>query len=569
MSDPVYDPIAAFAGTLQALGVRDVVISPGSRSTPLSVAFHAHPGLRTHIQLDERSAGFFALGQARLSGRPSVLICTSGTAAANYLPAVVEANHAGVPLIVCTADRPPELRDWGAGQTIDQVNLFGSNVRWFADLPVPSEWTEAGAGLAARRAWAQANGSRRGPVHLNWPLRQPLEPIGAIPCRQFATDTVVPLVAAPYDLSSLLHGRGLIVVGPDAASGLSGQQELADHLVAVAQARGWPIVGEPLSQIRRHQGPVIANAEQLFATGLVDDLRPDVVVQVGASPTTKPLRLWLERVRPERVVLVDPEQRWHDPSSLSTDQLAIDPISAVGWFPTNPEPSADDDQNWLTEWCRRDDQAGKAIDAVLAVSPTRSSASVVRDLVAGVPAGSLVVTSNSMPVRDLDSFVPAGTPLGFLGNRGTSGIDGIPSTALGCATQTDVPVVVFTGDLALLHDVGGLLAGQRAGVHLTVVCIDNDGGAIFSMLPIHQQAEAVDYETLFRTRHGVDLAELDGLAGVRVHTVDAGDDLAELVAECVQRTTPGVDVVLVTIEPDGDMALRRACRDAVNETAGS
>jgi 2-succinyl-5-enolpyruvyl-6-hydroxy-3-cyclohexene-1-carboxylate synthase len=193
----------------------------------------------------------------------------------------------------------------------------------------------------------------------------------------------------------------------------------------------------------------------------------------------------------------------------------------------------------------------------------------VRDLVAGVPAGSLVVTSNSMPVRDLDSFVPAGTPLGFLGNRGASGIDGIPSTALGCATQTDVPVVVFTGDLALLHDVGGLLAGQRAGVHLTVVCIDNDGGAIFSMLPIHQQAEAVDYETLFRTRHGVDLAELDGLAGVRVHTVDAGDDLAELVAECVQRTTPGVDVVLVTIEPDGDMALRRACRDAVNETAGS
>ena len=198
VSDPVYGPIAAFAGQLAALGVRDVVISPGSRSTPLSLAFHAHPALRTHIQLDERSAGFFALGQAKASGRPSVLICTSGTAAANYLPAVVEANHACVPMIVCTADRPPELRGWGAGQTIDQVGMYTTNVRWAADLPVPSDWSEPAARLAATRAFESSVGAGRGPVHLNWPLRKPLEPVDGVPVREYPTpDDRLSFASAP------------------------------------------------------------------------------------------------------------------------------------------------------------------------------------------------------------------------------------------------------------------------------------------------------------------------------------------------------------------------------------
>ena len=220
MTDPVYDPIAAFAGTLASLGVRDVVISPGSRSTPLAVTFHAHPALRTHIQLDERSAAFFALGQARASGRPSVLICTSGTAAANYLPAVVEANHSCVPMIVCSADRPPELRDWGAGQTIDQVGIYGTNVRWFADLPVPSDWSESAARLTAMRAHDAAIGPRRGPVHLNWPLRKPLEPVAEVPIRSYetaATSTTEPR-STPAD--GLFDGDGVIVLGPDAANGI-------------------------------------------------------------------------------------------------------------------------------------------------------------------------------------------------------------------------------------------------------------------------------------------------------------------------------------------------------------
>lgn len=568
MTDPVYDPIAAFAGTLAGLGVRDVVISPGSRSTPLAVTFHAHPDLRTHIQLDERSAGFFALGQARHSGRPSVLICTSGTAVANYLPAVVEAHHAGVPMIVCTADRPPELRHWGAGQTINQVNVFGDAVRWFADLPIPSEWDEGRAGLAARRAWSLANGSRRGPVHLNWPLREPLEPVGPVPVRHPVIGPAAPLATGPADLSSLMEGRGLIVVGPDAASGLAAQQELADHLVAVAEARGWPIIGEPLSQIRRHHGPVVDQAEALLAAGAVDDLRPDVVIRVGASPTTKPLRLWLERIRPPRLVLIDPEQRWHDPSALSSDQLAVDPLSATGWFPDPAQPLDSEQQWWRDQWRTRNAVAAEAVAGLLDSEREPSSASVVRAMAAGLPAEAVLVTSNSMPVRDLDTFLPAGTALGFLGNRGASGIDGIPSTASGVASTSEQPVAVLTGDLALLHDVGGLMAVGRAGVQLTVVCIDNDGGAIFSMLPIHQQAEAVDFETLFRTRHHCDLAELDGLSGIRVHPVGQPADLAAVVATCAGSETPGVDLVLVSIDPDHDMAVRRACRAAVAAAIG-
>ena len=232
-TDPVYGPIAAFAGQLAAHGVRDIVVSPGSRSTPLAVAFHAHPELRTHIQLDERSAGFFALGQAKASGRPSVLICTSGTAAANYLPAVVEANHACVPMIVCTADRPPELRGWGAGQTIDQVNMFTTNVRWATDLPVPSDWSESAARMAATRAFDTSTGDGRGPVHLNWPLRKPLEPVDGVPVRCFdPVDDGPGLWSSTGEPFSAIEGveKGVILVGPDAAPGIKAGFRLADAI---------------------------------------------------------------------------------------------------------------------------------------------------------------------------------------------------------------------------------------------------------------------------------------------------------------------------------------------------
>ena len=558
MTDPVYDPIAAFAGTLAALGVRDMVVSPGSRSTPLAVTFHAHPDLRTHVQLDERSAGFFALGQARASGRPSVLICTSGTAAANYLPAVVEANHACVPLIVCTADRPPELRDWGAGQTIDQVAMFGTNVRWAADLPVPSDWSEPAARLAAARAHELSTGPRRGPVHLNWPLRKPLEPVGEVPVR-------MPTVAAPASarpapvttgIGALLEGDGVVVVGPDAAAGIGAQRAVAEAALEFGAVMGWPVIGEPLSQVRR--GHAIATAPHLLAHPTAAGLRPDVVLRIGAAPMTAAVAGWLERVRPERVALVDAEQRWHDPSFATThhvDAPALAVLEARG-RPASPE--------WGARWRALDTAAKAAADAVLA-GVDRSSASVVRDLCSALPADAVVMSSNSMPPRDLDAHVPASTPLAFVGNRGAAGIDGITSTALGIATQVAEPVVLFTGDLALLHDIGGLLGVQRARERLTVLCIDNDGGQIFSMLPIHGRIDPADYETIFRTPHGVDLRGLQGLAGIDVTVVDDGDELVPVLRAATAKTAPGVDLIIVPIDPDHDMAVRAAVRDAIGE----
>ncbi|MEM8706020.1 MAG: thiamine pyrophosphate-dependent enzyme, partial [Actinomycetota bacterium] len=300
---------------------------------------------------------------------------------------------------------------------------------------------------------------------------------------------------------------------------------------------------------------------------VLDELRPDLVLRFGGATTAAPLNQWLSRVRPERVVLVDPEQRWHDASFTTTDHLAVAPstvlataISVVGDRPAN---------DWLARWRALDTAAGAAVTATLA-DASRTSGSVVRDLCAvGDDTGLHVMSSNSMPPRDLDSFVPAGTHVAFVGNRGAAGIDGITSTALGVATQVDGPVVVFTGDLALLHDIGGLLGVQRAGERLTVLCIDNDGGQIFSMLPIHGRIDPADYETIFRTPHGVDLAALDGLAGIDVTVVGDDDDLTAVLRSAVAKTEPGVDLVLVPIDPDHDMDARRRIRAAVGEAIGA
>ncbi|MCY4666248.1 MAG: 2-succinyl-5-enolpyruvyl-6-hydroxy-3-cyclohexene-1-carboxylic-acid synthase, partial [Acidimicrobiaceae bacterium] len=328
MTEPVYDVVAAFVARLAAFGVTEAVISPGSRSTPLTLCFDAQPRIRTWIQLDERSAGFFALGLGRATGRPAVLVCTSGTAAANYLPAVVEASHAGVPMIVCTADRPPELRGWGSPQTIDQVGLYGTAVRWSIDLPVPDEASvDASAGWADT-ALARASGSDPGPVHLNWPLREPLEPSSTVPVpgQPAAAVDAGHMSGAEdpgpskelSDLAEIVAGceRGVVVAGPWPGGGLDRERRWAAHVKRFAAWAGWPVIGEPISHIRGGSragglegGPrcVVAGADHLLADeALAEALRPDVAVLAGRTVTTKPVRLWLERTRPRHVVLIDP-----------------------------------------------------------------------------------------------------------------------------------------------------------------------------------------------------------------------------------------------------------------------
>lgn len=567
--DPAYDVVAEFAAGLVESGVTDVVISPGSRSTPLSITLHAQPGLTTWIQIDERAAGFFALGQARATGRPSVLVCTSGTAAANYLPAVVEANHAGVPLIVCTADRPPELRGWGAGQTIDQVGIFTTNTRWAVDLPVAGEWTPAMARIAARRAVDAAIGLAPGPVHLNWPFREPLEPVAGVPVVAATPRPAPESVPTGAACPAIVPGRrGVVVVGPDADSGPGRRREIVDAALALGAAAGWPVIGEPVAGVRRVGGvPAdavrVAHADHLLKVDeIAAALCPEVVVRVGGSPTTKPVRRWLERHRPD-VVLLDPARRWNDASFTVAHHIGGDVAATLARFATDATATGTDTGAWIERWRVLEQEAADVVAARI-FDGGLLSAAVTRLLAGTVPDGTLVMTSNSMPVRDLDSFVPLDGPLvEFVGNRGASGIDGITSSALGIASRHDGPVVLYTGDLALLHDLGALFGAARAGLRLTVVCVDNDGGGIFSMLPIADRGAEVDFETLFRTPHGLDLAGFSGIGGVTVHTVEAVDAFREQLTESVASTTPGIDILLVPVDRDADVAHRRAITAAV------
>lgn len=656
MSEHAYATVAAFASRLVALGVTDAVISPGSRSAPLALCFHACGGLRTRVQIDERSAGFFALGLGRATGRPAVLVCTSGTAAANYLPAVIEAHHAGVPLIACTADRPPERRGWGEPQTIDQVGLYRPVGHWDCDLPVPDRSTIAAAPGWAETAFAAAVGPDPGPVHLNWPFREPLEPpadgewlpenseapatvpfetaadsahlpsatgTGPGPLLSETADSArppsatgtgpespetgpttgahsVPAGLEHRELAELIEGcdRGVVVAGPWPAGGLEAERAWAAAAAELAARAGWPLIGEPIAHVRgpgRRAGAcVVTTADHLLSDeALGDELRPDAVVMVGRTPTTKPVRLWLERTRPDHVVLIDPADRRHRaaPALRLTghipappDRLRLELPPAVEPSPSRPRsaagrpapspgpaPAAEPSQSrrdWLATWDRLESRARSALGREIAAGPLLS-ALTARTVVASLPAGSVLLASNSLPVRDLDAFVPDTGAVTVVGNRGASGIDGTVSTALGLAAADPArPAALYTGDLALLHDLSGLAAAARLGLHLTVVCIDNGGGGIFSLLPVADRIDPDDFDTLFRTPHGADFADLHGFAGIRVRRAASAEALAAAVrGAAAPDRAPGVDLVVVPVDGDADTAQRRALTAAALKAA--
>ena len=591
MTDPVYDVVAAFAARLASLGVTDAVISPGSRSAPLALCFHAQPRIRTWIQLDERAAGFFALGLGRATGRPAVLVCTSGTAAANYLPAVVEASHAGVPVVVCTADRPPELRGWGSPQTIDQVGLYGTAARWSVDLPVPDD---AGvvASPGAAIGWAEtavefASGHDPGPVHLNWPLREPLEPLSVVPAPSAGAAATAgdtgrddDRVPAPElgDLAEIVagHERGVVIAGPWPAGGLDRELEWTAEAGRFAAWAGWPLIGEPITHVRgrsnRDRGEalpacVVASAEHLLADGdLAEALRPDAAVLVGRTVTTKPVRQWLERTRPRHVVLVDPEDRWERAVFRLTGHVPGS-VESLRSITARAAPAGRDAPGgWLDTWAKLDAAARGVVEA--ADRGELLSARAARALVGALPDDAVLVATNSLPVRDLDAFVFDTGSVVCCANRGAAGIDGSASTALGiAAADPSRPVALYTGDLALLHDLSGLTAAARLGLHLITVCVDNDGGEIFSLLPVADRVPADHFEQLFRTPHGLDLSRLDGLGGIRARRVGTAADLSEAVGAAAATRAPGVDLFVIEVSRDGDVAQRRSLTAAAQEAA--
>lgn len=585
-ADPeaVADFMGRFFGALVDSGVAEICISPGSRSTPLAVGALRTTGLRIRSIVDERSAGFFALGLARQSQAPVALICTSGTAAANYLPAVVEAHHARIPLLVLTADRPPELRDWGAGQTIDQVGIYGTAVRRFVDVPPPVSGPHAlrYAGSLASRAVADSVSGPAGPVHLNFPLREPLEPPRLNSPTEKERDTtgpirvrVSPSVRAPDPghLRALVSQtgecpRGLISCGPRAPD------VAAEAAIARLSSRtGWPILADPTSQMRRgaHSGEAVVLAHSdlwLRDPEVASALAPDVVVRFGDSPVSKSLRRALARRPPDHFVLVDPDGVFHDPDHLASEVIRADPRSLCDrWLEQLGEAEQGEAAAAYSRTCRRVDTAvARALSESLETDAELLEPHVARVLTEVLPAEATLMVSNSMPIRDLDAFLPqSARPLRVLSQRGASGIDGLVSGAAGASAADLGPVVLFTGDLALLHDVGGLLTARDHALSLTLVIIENNGGGIFSFLPVAEQADEVDFERLFRTPHNLNLAHAAELYGATFQRVRDASSLSAAVRARVGA--PGVHMIEVPVEPESNLKCFRQAAALASSTA--
>jgi 2-succinyl-5-enolpyruvyl-6-hydroxy-3-cyclohexene-1-carboxylate synthase len=547
-------------------GVTQACLSPGSRSTPLALALARDQRIRLHVHLDERSCAYFALGAASASRRPAIVLGTSGTATANFHPAVLEAYHARVPLVVCTADRPPELRDTGAGQTVDQVGLYGGAVAWSCDVGVPED--RPGAGHAwrsvAARAVAEATGPPAGPVHLNLAFREPLVPTGAAlveargrtdgrPWTTVATAAAAPAPAVVEALTEAVRStpRGMLVAG----WGAGVRPRVAGRFAA---ATGWPVLADPLSGLRVGSHAVSTYDALLRAPGFAAGQRPDLVVRVGAALTGKTATAWLDPSVPQ--VLVDPHGSWFDPMRAARERLAVDAdalLCAVTDRLGRPRGSA-----WLESWVAAERVARGALDELLDGWDEPFEGRVARDVVDALPDDSTLAVASSMPVRDVESFARPRSGVRLLANRGVSGIDGFVSTVLGAAAVREPgggPVVALLGDLCLLHDGNGLLGAGERGIDATLVVLDNDGGGIFSFLP---QADLPEhFEPLFGTPHGIDLGALARVHGLPVDRVDRAADVVPAVTAAIAGG--GVQLVIVPTERADNARRHREVWEAV------
>jgi 2-succinyl-5-enolpyruvyl-6-hydroxy-3-cyclohexene-1-carboxylate synthase len=546
-----YAPLQALADELVRCGMTHAVTCPGSRNAPLIYALAETEGLHAVSVLDERSAGFMALGIAKASGRPVAITCTSGTAAANLMPAVVEAYEARVPLIVLTADRPPELRDTGAGQAIDQIKLYGSAAKWFVEAGNHEPGRDAAIyhRALACRAWATAAGGRPGPVHLNFPLREPLAPSpedltaedwegrsGGKPWVEFWQP---PASAAAGLAADIAHPRAVLVCGPGT--------DLAaiEPATALAAATGWPILAEPTSGLRcgaHDRSHVIAHYDVLLRDERWADAHlPQLAIRIGDTPTSKPLRAWLAKT--EQLVL-DPYATWHEPTRAAQWIAAADPaFTFAELVEMIAVPKA---PRWLEEWRAADELVTPALgEAADPLEPKIWAA-----LATSLPDAATVWVSSSMPIRDVETFFPSvSNSIRFLANRGANGIDGVVSSAAGAALAAGGRAWLLTGELALLHDLGGLLAASRAGAELTIVCANNGGGNIFDFLPLAQHGAGETFEHHVITPSGVDLAQVAALAGMQHRTASTPDEVREATAE------PGL--VEIRTEREGNVRAHR------------
>jgi 2-succinyl-5-enolpyruvyl-6-hydroxy-3-cyclohexene-1-carboxylate synthase len=536
-------------------GMRHACVSPGSRSTPITLALARHPAITVHVHLDERSGAFFALGLAKARREPVAVACTSGTAAAELFPAVVEASQSRLPLMLLTADRPPRLRGTGANQTIDQVELYGTFVRWFAEAPVPSDdgdvsaWATIGS-LTVATACGLAPGDARvhppGPVQIDCPFEEPLVPSDATAYPRSATPEPSPRLSAFADMHvPEIEGRlreaarGLIVVG--------GTDRPQEAILDLAGAFGVPVMAEPTSGLRR-PGRALA-AGQLLASTLSErvDLAPDVVVQFGATPTSRATQR-LVAASEHRIVVADEAQLDPDPEGLATRRIDVPGEWSI------PEAVGTASATGRTPWLGRADAAARtAIDGLLDSWEEPSEMRVARDLAAAIPAGGRLFVGNSMPVRDLDVSMAPREGLRVLANRGASGIDGLLSTALGVAASDTGPAYALLGDLSFLHDAGALLWNARRGADLVVVVNDNGGGQIFAALGQGDLPQD-ELERYFVTPFDVDLEMLCRAAGAGHMRVDHSSAFVPALRDA--EAAGGVQIVQVEIDAERNRGRR-------------
>ncbi len=545
---------------LARAGLRDACIAPGSRSAPLAMALEADHRIRTHVVLDERSAAFVALGIAKASRRPVAVVTTSGTAAANLHPAVIEAHQSRIPLVVLTADRPPELRDTGANQTIDQLKLYGYAVRWFCEVGVPESragsvryWRALGA-----RAWAEAQGSPPGPVHLNLAFREPLVPVEDETGWPWPLDgrpdgqpwTVIePQVRVPVDadiewLEDVVSRteKGLIVAGAVDVD--------ARPILELAQAAAWPVLAEPSSGLRAGECAISTYDALLRVEAFAQAHRPEFVIRIGKLGISKTLNSFLGADVPQ--VLIDRDGIWLDPARVVERIVACDPAVMCG--EVAKAVAARNGSKWLASWVDAELRARRAVDELLDLQDATSEPRTARDLAATLRGSEVLVVAASMPVRDLDWFMAPRSGLRVLANRGANGIDGFVSTALGVALGSGAPTYALTGDLALIHDQNGLLAALADRVDLTFVVLNNGGGGIFSFLPQARYPE--QFDRLFKTPHGLDLGALAKLYGCHHAAVARATDLVAAVEDA--RSRGGVSIVEVVTDAESNVDLHEA-----------
>ncbi len=580
-----YTLLRAFVDELVRCGMRVACTSPGSRNTPLLFTLAGRSQLRCYSHIDERAAGFFALGAAKASGLPVAVACTSGTAAAELLPAVIEAREARVPLLALTADRPPELRENGAGQAIDQLKLFGGAAKWFFDVglheatPERLRWMRT---LACRAYWTSLEGAP-GAVHLNFALREPLILDGELSEDSSGRPDGRPFVSAPSSRLSqagppdealaelvLSAQRGVLVAGRHERA-----TALGEAASAFAEAVGWPLLADPLSGARRGDAAIGHYDALLRDPGFVEGMRPDLVVRVGDLPVSKPLRSWLASLDGVPQVALDPEGAWQDPASVLTHRLALEPVSALTALTDAIDERRHSDEDWLAGWRGADERAAEAILGVLAQSGL-SEPSLAAELGVLLPADATLFVASSMPVRDIETFWPVrADPPRVLCNRGANGIDGTVSSAFGvAAAERDRPggagpVVLLIGDVALAHDIGGLLAARRSGCKLTVVLVDNGGGGIFDFLPIadaemaRQRTGELDlYTEHVATPTGLDFDKAAALFGLEHERVGDVYEFRSALERALERD--GSSIVEVRGERARNVALHRQVWDAVS-----